>query len=136
MTPRNLRQTIEAREADQRMARDSVMALTQVEARVNVRGSGEVRAEVTFPTVFSETPLMTFGGELDDNHTPQAGNFPVISAMVLEWTVIERSEDRVYFVGAEVGIVCLGKTRQRAIAHLKFEGMAFRDPAVRAGLGL
>lgn len=106
------------------------MARTQVEARVDVRGSGESRVTIDFPVIYSEKPIFTFGGELDLNQTPEETNFPVISVMVLTWDTIEKSDQRTFYRGCEVGIVCLGKERQRAIAHCVFEGMAFRDPTI------
>lgn len=106
------------------------MARTQVEARVKVRGSGETRTAIEFPVLYAEKPIFTFGGELGGNHSPEAGNYPVISVMVLEWDVVERSDQRTYYRGCEVGIVALGRTLQRVTAHLLFEGLAFRDPTI------
>ena len=130
MSPRNFRGALEARQNDRNLAQNSLMSRTQVEARVDVHGSGESRVEIRFPVIFSEKPIFTFGGELALGSTPEETAYPVISVMVLTWTTIDKSDQRTYYTGCEVGVVCLGKERQRAIAHCLFEGMAFRDPTV------
>lgn len=125
-----LRRSLENQRANRVTSANSDMARTQVEARVKVRGSGETRTAIEFPVLYSRKPIMTFGGELNGNHTPEAGNYPVISVMVVEWTTVERSDQRTYYTGCEVVIVALGKTTQRVTAHILFEGLAFRDPTI------
>lgn len=131
----NLRRTLDAQRAERATSSNSDMARTQVEARVKVRGSGETRRAIEFPVVYARKPIMTFGGELNGNHSPEAGNYPVISVMVLEWTTVERGDQRTYYTGCEVGIVALGRPAQRVTAHILFEGLAFRDPTI-GGTGL
>lgn len=133
--PGDLRRSLEHQRNQRVTARNSDMRRTQVEARVIVRGSGETRVSVDFPVLFSRKPIMTFGGELTRGSTPEAGNYPVISVVVLTWDTIERSDERTYYRGCEVGIVALGKERQNMRAHILFEGMAFRDPTT-GGTGL
>lgn len=133
--PGDLRRTLEHRHRQRVTAQNSNMRRTQVEAKVRVVGSGETRATIDFPVLFSDKPIMTFGGELVGNSTAEAGNYPVISVMVDNWDTVERSDDREYYRGCEVLIVALGKENQRVDAHVLFEGMAFRDPTI-GGTGL
>lgn len=126
----DLRRTLEGRRRQLVTARTSDMARTQVEARVNTVGSGETRATIEFPVLFSRKPIMTFGGELASGSSAEAGNYPVISVMVDEWDTVRKADQRTYYRGCDVLIVALGKERQRVTANVLFEGMAFRDPTV------
>lgn len=128
----DLRRALEARERQRSLADTPLMKRTQVEVHVDVRRAGETRAEVRFPVIFAEKPIFTFGGELEVGSTAEETNYPVISVMVdgNAWKTIEKSDQRTYYTGCELLIVCLGKEAQRAVAHCLFEGMAFRDPTV------
>jgi hypothetical protein len=127
-----LRAAIESTKATEDRVAGATIDRAEVEVRLRLKGSGEVNAEVTFPVVFSERPFMTFGHELELNHSPEATNFPVCSATVLRWITKERSGDRVYYVGCDVGVVALGKASMESYALLLFKGKAFRGPTIQA----
>lgn len=131
--PGDLRRTMERRRNQRVTATNSDMRRTQVEARAKVKGSGETRVTIDFPVLYASKPIMTFGGELFGGSTPEATNYPVISVVVLTWDTVERSDDRTYYRGCEVGIVALGKASQNMNAHILFEGIAFRDPTIGSG---
>lgn len=130
MPGQHLRRQLESNRNRRITAQNSDMGRTQVEAKVRVIGSGETRASIDFPVLFSSKPIMTFGGELGGNSTAEEGNYPVISVMVDTWDTVEKSDQRTYYRGCDVLIVTLGKEHQRVTAHVLFEGKAFRPPTV------
>jgi len=132
MPPRKMRAAIEGMRSEHERIDDATMKRVDVEVRVKLSGSGEANVEVTFPVVFSERPFFTSGHELEENHAPEATNFPAFSATVLRWITKERPDERVYYVGCDVGVVALGKESMESYAHLLFKGLAFRGPTIQA----
>lgn len=128
----NLRAAVESMRSDRDRVENATMKRTEVEVRVKVVGSGEANVTVTFPVVFAERPFFTCGHELEENHSPELTNFPAFSATVLRWITKEKSDERVYYVGCDVGVVALGKTDMESYAHLLFKGSAFRGPTIQA----
>lgn len=128
----NLRAAVESMRFDRDRINDSTIKRTEVEARIKLVGSGEANMEVTFPVVFVERPSFVFGHELEENHSPEATNFPVCSATVLRWILKERPDDRAYYVGCDVGAVALGKSDMESYVHLVFKGDAIRGPSLQA----
>lgn len=103
---------------------------TQVSGRVLVDGAGEAAIDVPFAVVFSERPIFTFGGELDVNHTPEATNFPTVSAVVLSWDKVD-DIDNVFdgrYKGARIAVVTTGKVDMKMWVHYSFQGRAMRNP--------
>lgn len=131
--PRTLAQAVRFRENDRSRVEQSKMRVVVVEAELDVHGSGEVSVDVKFPVVFAEKPHLAFGHELAANQSPEAGNYPVCSATVLRWATTDLPEQRTFWTGATVGVVCLGRPAMRSIVHVAFRALAFRDPVI--GLG-
>jgi hypothetical protein len=95
---------------------------------VEIDGTGEAMVDVTFPATFLEKPAFTFGFELADNTWPTDGAFPVYSASVITWVTSKRSNDRVYYLGARLGVVIFGVSDMRSILHYIAAGQKFTDP--------
>jgi hypothetical protein len=92
--------------------------------------TAEASVDLTFPVVFTEKPVFTFGAELADNHRPLAGSYPTMSAVVSLWETVGEvtgaTEGR--YVGATVVTVSTGQAAQNIWLHYSFEGKAIRNP--------
>jgi len=104
--------------------------VTEVSGRVLVSGTGELNVDVNFPVWFCERPIFTFGGELDENHSPLATLFPTISAVVINWEKKKEVEGVVdgYYIGASVAVVTTGRSGQALWLHWTVKGKALTNP--------
>lgn len=103
--------------------------VTEFSGRVQILGAGESAVDIQFPVLFSERPVFTYGGELDENHHPVAGSYPTISAIVDTWDQVgktESSDGR--FKGARVVVVTTGTEGQHMWLHFSFTAKAMRNP--------
>lgn len=104
---------------------------TAVSGRVLIVGAGEVIVVVNFPIWFTERPVFTFGGELDEGEFVQATIMPTVSAVVQDW--IKKKPERNnggYYVGANVICVTTGKLDQKVWLHWRAEGKGMSNPSV------
>lgn len=125
---RTFQRASEQRRADIAQTDRASIKQTTVFGIVRVKGSGEVLVDFDFPIEFVEKPFFTFGADLASNHAPVAGSFPVHSATVSKWKLLEKSEQRRYYVGCTLAIVALGADRQKVNINCVFQGKAFRSP--------
>lgn len=125
---RSYQRAAEQRRADIAQTERASIKQTTVFGIVRVKGSGEVLVDFEFPVEFVEKPFFTFGADLASNHAPEAGAFPVHSATVSKWELLEKSEQRRYYVGCTLAIVALGAENQRVNINCVFQGKAFRSP--------
>lgn len=92
--------------------------------------NAEASVDITFPVVFTEKPVFTYGAELATNHRALAGSFPTLNAVVVRWTVkgavAGASDGR--FTGATVVTYTTGQAGQNIWLHYSFEGKAIRNP--------
>jgi hypothetical protein len=101
-----------------------------VQGFLTVDKAGEVSVDVNFPVRFIERPSLSFGGELDGNHFPEAGNYPTVSVVVARWTkdLIDTTRDEGFYSGATLMVVTTGKSDQKMIVHWQMSGRAFKNP--------
>lgn len=107
-----------------------------------VTGIGTVQFDCWFPVIFTERPVLSIGGELDDNERYVPATPPFITGSVLRWhaqTSADRmaSDNNRLYRGARVGLVVHGHAAdQRMIAHLTFTGVSVAGPGGQAlGVG-
>lgn len=96
--------------------------------QVRVNGSGESKATITFPISFSQKPLLTFGGEIQEGDRLDPGRMPTVSVVVLAWLTKERPPYSRLYTGAILGIVTGGPSWQKMIIHWKLDGIAYTNP--------
>jgi len=96
-----------------------------------VTGTGEATFVVTFPLIFMDKPIFTFGSELGPNQTLVAGSFPTASATVSQWTTKSGTLKVTYYIGATIVVVvtgpagATGATGQSMQIHYNFTGRVF-----------
>jgi hypothetical protein len=119
----------EARRAELDRVDNMLVKPTNVSGRILVRGTGELAYELSFPVVFVEVPIMSFGGELDQSDFAESSRFPTVSVVVLNWLKYKPREDsEIFFNGARLGIVIKGKRNQNLWVHWTATGSAMRNP--------
>lgn len=97
---------------------------------IDVDGAGEVSVDVNFPVKFIEKPAISSGAaELRDGEVLTAGQFPTANCTVVKWVLDELDETRVYYVGAQLGVVTTGPESQKLTVHVSMEGRALRNPS-------
>lgn len=127
MTPTGAQRAIDRRRADVARGEQILVAPTTAVGLVEVQNAGEVLVEVTFPVWFTERPFFSFGGELAEGHSPEATNFPTVSAVVNTWTKNQRGLGT-YWVGATLCLVTTGRADHRMVVHWRMEGKALANP--------
>lgn len=120
---------LEKRREDVRRIDSMTVKVTRVSGRVLVVGAGEASVDIEFPIVFCEMPIFNFGAALADGHSPLAGSFPTISAVVSTWE-IEGAGPGVTgrYTACGLAIVAGGQEDQQMWLHYSFEGKAIRNP--------
>lgn len=107
------------------------VALTTSVGQIGVSGGAptgaETSADVNFSVNYLKTPTVVFGYELVDSGFTE-GQMPSPTAMVLSWDKRDLGDDRVYTVGAKIGVVITGPVVQNLIVHWMAVGKAFRNP--------
>lgn len=114
---------------------DMVPKDTTLSGRRLLSGTGEVSLDVVFSVLFSGRPAFYFGGELEAGHSPIAGRFPTISAVVVAW-VTEKSVEGAfdgYFKGCTLAIKTEGQVDQLLWLHWHFRGTGLRNPLLTTG---
>jgi hypothetical protein len=89
----------------------------------NGKVTGEATVFVTFPYIFIEKPLFTYGWELAPNNPVTGGGFHQGSATVHNWTTTTAGYATLY-TGAIIGCVNTGPTNLQVILHYRFDGLA------------
>jgi hypothetical protein len=93
---------------------------TRLTGQLLLSGSGEKVVDVVFPAPFTEKPLMSFGGEMQDSMI--RGQFPTISVVVAGWITRDAPPYSRLFTGCQLAIVTTGPTTQKMIVHWFFDG--------------
>lgn len=129
------RNLMERRRAELERVDDMLTKPTILSGRLLAMGAGEIQVEMKFPVLFSEVPILSFAGELDDNETAVTGRFPTATGTVHRW--LRYKEDQQggfdgYYVGAVVGLVTTGQESQRLWVHWTAIGQALRNPVNQA----
>lgn len=140
--PRTAQVGMEKRRSDLARIDNSSIKTTHVNGFELIQDAGDATVEITFPVIFTEKPSMDFGGELDENQSPETGNFPTVSVVVVAWK--KAYEDRVgggegapgWYVGATLAVVTTGRADHRMWVHWGAKGKAITDPAMRHGQGI
>ena len=105
-----------------------------IQGKFLIQGAGEANIPVNFPVYYLSAPHLTFGGELPDDSPPVPGLFPTISVVVLRWELDQRgreeneSESRIYYRGANLGVVTTGPEGLSLIVHWQVSGLAISNP--------
>lgn len=123
-----------------------------------VNGPGEADKTISFPVVYSQVPVVTFGFEIqgpdnlvwtrfDDQGNPQLdsdfparpggaaaglvpGEAPIITAVVTDWVPDETQLPMDQkIIGAEVTTVCDGPENTKFIVHWYAAGIAYSNPS-------
>jgi hypothetical protein len=111
---------------------------TVMSGESRISGAGEVLISVPFACKFSEKPLFYYGGEILDQKTIPAGQFPTISAFVCGWSAQDVSNDPSdpllaptsrFYTGATIGVVITGDTTGKYVLHWHFIGEAINGPS-------
>ncbi len=107
------------------------VALTTTVGQVGVSGGAptgaESSADIIFSVAYLTNPTLTFGYELvDTSWTP--GQMPAPTALILSWATKDLGDQRVYTVGAKIGVVITGPVVLNLIVHWSAVGNAFRNP--------
>lgn len=105
----------------------------RVQGFLTVDGAGEAAVEVAFPVWFIERPLCTFGGEMAENESPEAGGFPTVSVVVLAWAFQDYPGGVRYYSGARLAVVTTGRDGHQMLVHWQAEGKALRNPVGDTG---
>lgn len=109
---------------------EQVVKNGSVHGFIEIEDYGETLVEVSFPVIFLEKPVFTYGHELADNVWPVDGSFPVASSTVISWVMREYPGDRRFFTGANIGITVFGHKGMRSVLHYVFAGQTFTNPSV------
>lgn len=125
--PADIQGALERRRGDVSRVESMSVQRFAIEGFQLVAGSGEAAFEVNFPVWFDERPCIVHGYELADSSTPEATNFPLVSAGVIKWHITERGGFE-YYTGATMGVVALGKANQEVWVHWQATGKALRNP--------
>lgn len=136
MVRKNPQHALERRRGDLGRVSDAGVKVHRVSGRVLTTGYGESVLTVPFPVTFTEIPLFTFGAELDAGSSALSqGEFPTVSAMVIDWVKIERLPFVFYYRGARLAVVTTGPALVPASIwiHWSMEGKAFRNPLDYSG---
>lgn len=94
--------------------------------------TGQAFVQVNFPVAFTEEPIFTFGYALEENEAI-VGVVPSCTSIVTSWVKQERSDDRVYWVGAVLGVRIEGWEGILLWAHYSFSGTSLQNPIQPTG---
>jgi hypothetical protein len=125
-----LQRVVAARHNATERIEEQVVKNGSVHGFIDIEDYGETLVEVSFPVVFLEKPVFTYGHELADNVWPTDGSFPVASATVISWITRDYSGDRRFYTGANIGITIFGHKGMRSVLHYVFAGQIFTNPSV------
>jgi len=115
-----------------RQVEEAVAGEAIVKGKIQVNGGGDAEADINFPIWFTESPHMTFGGEVSGSVNLELGAFPVISAIVGSWNVKEldstdsRSFGRKFYTGCQLLVSVDGFAD--VIIHYQFTGTSITNP--------
>ena len=85
-------------------------------------GTGEKLVEVVFPTPFTEKPIMSFGGEVQDANLMVSGQYPTISVLVAGWVTKDIPPFSRLFTGCRLCTVVTGPKVQKIVIYWSFTG--------------
>ncbi|QBQ74879.1 chitinase [Caudovirales GX15bay] len=94
---------------------------------VDLSGPGEATATISFPLVFAEKPVFTYGFEMGPSTWPVHGDFPIGTAVVMRWDQ-KMIGSTTTWVGAQVAIMLVGIAGP-AVMHYDFKGKSLSLPS-------
>lgn len=93
---------------------------------------GEAMVTIRFPITFTEKPLFSFGGDVQENQPIPAGYMPTISGIVVRYQEERDGLYRTFWKGADVGVVVTGQPGQMTSFHWHFMGKGIFNPIISA----
>lgn len=99
---------------------------------VSEDGFGQVNLNVSFPVTFVEEPVFSYGYALEEGEYVQ-GVVPACTAVVVAWDKRTLTDDRVYWVGAQIGVRIEGWPGLLLWVHHTFTGVSLQNPVAGNG---
>jgi|GEM_PF-4063342 len=95
---------------------------TSIFGEILIRGTGEKIVEVSFPSAFTEKPIMSFGGEINEPELLVPKQFPTVSVLVAGWITREAPPFSRLFTGCRLCIVTTGPQTQKLVVYWSMNG--------------
>lgn len=128
MVARQVGVTQHRNNSDAQSKQDFVSRPYVVHGQFLMENAGELLRDLSFPIMFIEKPLFTFGGALEDNQAIEDGNFPTVSAVVVRWNVELRGDQTYLYRGCSLAAVTTGVSDQRMWINWNFTGIGLTNP--------
>jgi hypothetical protein len=93
-----------------------------------MNGAGEVAKDISFPVLFTEKPLLSFGADLAEGSHVTIGGFPTVSVVVQSYVKQARNSQADNYSGARILCVTTGQHDQSVWIHYQFTGLALVNP--------
>lgn len=124
---RGLQQALDRRAAQEAAVADRLVHDGEATGFVELAGIGETMANISFPIMFVEKPVFTYGFEMAPGSWLTHGDFPLGTGVVAAW-VVQPYNDMKLYAGARVGIVLIGGGGPMTF-HYVFKGRSLTNPA-------